>query len=120
MATCKSMEIQISASFKSLKVAVPGVNLSLLRMDRSTINADDEASKIECTQHRETIAESRMDYEVCDAARNIVDTEYFPSIFFPSYMGQCADLDEDSSSKKSRAKYKNLKTRVEEDKGSLQ
>ena len=47
-------------------------------------------------------------------------TEYFPSIFFPSYMGQCADLDEDSSSKKCRAKYKNLKTRVEEGQGSLQ
>ena len=101
----------------SFKVTVPGVNLTLLRMDGSTINADDEASRMECAQHRETIAESKLDCEdMADAARSIVDTEYFPSIFFPSYMG----LAEDSSSKKSRAKYKNLKTRVEEDNGSLQ
>ena len=96
----------------SFKVTVPGVNLTLLRMDGSTINADDEASRMECAQHRETIAESKLDCEdMADAARSIVDTEYFPS-----YMG----LAEDSSGKKSRAKYKTLKTRVEEDNGSLQ
>jgi len=112
MATCKSKEIHILVSFKSFKVTVPGVNLTLLRMDGSTTNADDEASKMECAQHRETIAESKLDCEdMADAARSIVDTEYFPS-----YMG----LAEDSSGKKSRAKYKTLKTRVEEDNGSLQ
>merc|ERR1712214_271576 len=152
VAACMFKEFQISASFEGLIETVPGVDLSLLKMDRYTVSAgkdalfrgefevikelvaslgaDGEASKRECDkvidkngptktggtgikQLRENIAESKLSYEIMDAAAQvflkskIMDNiaKYFSLIVFTSYMRQCADLAKNSGSEEDKAKY---------------
>merc|ERR1712003_372717 len=136
-------EFQLSASYEGLVETVPGMDLTLLKMDRykmdlnkdalfrgefevikelvASLGADGEASKNECDkvidkngtpktggtgikQLRESIAESKLSYEIMDdAAQAFLKTKimdnihkYFYLIVFTAYMREAADLARES------------------------
>merc|ERR1712032_1683843 len=122
VSACMFKEFQISASFEGLIETVPGVDLSLLKMDRYTmtagkdarfrgefevikdlvasLGADGEASKRECDEIMDDAAQVFLKSKIMD---NIA--KYFSLIVFTSYMRQAADLAKNSASEEDNAKY---------------
>merc|ERR1712079_642865 len=115
---CLFKEFQISASFEGLVETVPGVNASLLKTDRYTMDMKkdalfrgefevvkelmgalkDGAGGTGIKQLRENIAESKLSYEIMDDAAQaslkskIMDNihKYFYLIVFGGYMREAA------------------------------
>merc|ERR1711913_29477 len=128
VAACMFKEFQLSASYEGLVETVPGMNLTLLKMDRYKMDPNKDAlfrgefevikngpAKTGGTgikQLRENIAESKLSYEIMDDAAQvflkskIMDNihKYFYLIVFTAYMRQAADLARNSLSDEDKAK----------------
>merc|ERR1719464_1037034 len=99
VAACMFKEFQLSASYEGLVETVPGMDLSLLKMDRYKMDPNKDAL-------------FRGEFEIMDDAAQvflkskIMDNihKYFYLIVFTAYMRQAADLARNSLSDEDKAK----------------
>merc|ERR1711881_374475 len=100
---CLFKEFQITPSFEGLVETVPGMNLSLLKMDTYKMvdkNGTPKTGGTGIKQLRENIAESKLSYGIMDDAAQaflkmkIMDNihKYYYLIVFTAYMREAADL----------------------------
>merc|ERR1711981_1391075 len=102
VAACMFKEFQLSASYEGLVETVPGMNLTLLKMDRYKMDPNKDALfRGEFEVIKELVAELGADGESskreCD---KVIDNihKYFYLIVFTAYMREAAELAKDAGS----------------------
>merc|ERR1712062_942746 len=108
VAACLYKEFQISASFEGLVETVPGMDLSLLKMDRYKMDPNKDALfRGEFEVIKELVADLGADGEgskrECDKIMDNIH-KYFYLIVFTAYMRQAADLARNSLSDEDKSK----------------
>merc|ERR1711887_409228 len=107
VAACLFKEFQISASYEGLVETVPGMNTSLLKMDRYTMDMNKDALfRGEFEVIKELVATLPDGEAAKRECAKIIDNihKYFYMIAFTAYMREAADLAKNAGTDEEKAK----------------